>query len=73
MVNWDPSTPGGPGHVGGGSSVCNSLCQVAEILADLDSLRIVVVVAVVEVVGVEPIHMEPRFVSTHSTCAICSG
>ena len=68
----------------GEAVVCVSLCQAAETLVGLGSLKVVVVVVVVvvevvvvevvvEVVRVEPIRMEPRFVGTHSTCAIHQG
>ena len=58
----------------GEAAVCVGLCQAAETLVGLGSLKVVVVVVMeVVLVGVESVRMEPRFVGTHSTCAVRQG
>ena len=52
----------------GEAAVCVSLCQAVETLVGLGSLMVVV-----EVVAMEPVHIEPRIVGTHSTCAVSHG
>ena len=48
--------------------MCASLCQAAETLVGLGLWKVVVVV-----VGVESVHMEPKFVSPYSTYAVYQG